>query len=92
MDFYIPYYKLDIELDGKQHRDIEHFKRDVEKSEFLWNDEHIATVRISNEKVRELQRLDIQAIWECVDREKSNKKKCNRKGIITKKGGVVELL
>jgi len=72
MDFYIPYYKLDIELDGKQHRDIEHFKRDVEKSEFLWNDEHIATVRISNEKVRELQRLDIQAIWECVDREKRN--------------------
>ena len=35
MDFYVPYYQLDIEIDGRQHRYEDRYEKDISKADFL---------------------------------------------------------
>lgn len=72
MDFYIPFYNLDIELDGKQHHLVDNLKKDTSKAEFLWRDERIATLRIQNDEVRRMTSVNIEDLWNRVETEKMN--------------------
>lgn len=63
MDFYMPYYQLDIEIDGRQHRYEDRYEKDILKADFLWKD-RIATIHISNEEVWSLDKIDIKQLWE----------------------------
>ncbi len=63
MDFYVPYYQLDIEIDGRQHRYEDRYEKDISKTDFLWKD-RIATIHISNKEVWSLDKIDIKQLWE----------------------------
>lgn len=63
MDFYVPYYQLDIEIDGRQHRYEDRYEKDISKADFLWKD-RIATIHISNKEVWSLDKIDIKQLWE----------------------------
>lgn len=63
MDFYVPYYQLDIEIDGRQHRNEDRYEKDISKADFLWKD-RIATIHISNKEVWSLDKIDIKQLWE----------------------------
>lgn len=65
MDCYIPYYQLDIEIDGRQHRYVERFDKDTKKADFLWED-RIATIHLTNQEVEEMEDLDMEKLWEKV--------------------------
>ena len=65
MDFYVPYYQLDIEIDGRQHRYKDRFDKDLSKAEFLWND-RIATLRLTNVEVDAMNEIDKESLWEKV--------------------------
>lgn len=70
MDFYIPYYQLDIELDGKEHRYEGRFDKDRTKEKYLWDNERIATVRLSNQEVENMSEVDVDKLWEQVSMSK----------------------
>lgn len=55
MDFYIPYYNIDIEIDGKIH-DVSEKRKGIDKTKtkYLKNQKDILTVRVSNDKVEEM--------------------------------------
>ncbi len=80
MDFYIPYYDIDIELDGKQHRFEDQYDRDVTKAEFLWRNYGIATVRLTNEEVNSMDRIDIDDILSRVPVDRLNQIKRIKRG------------
>ena len=63
MDFYVPYYQLDIEIDGRQHRYEDRYEKDISKADFLWKD-RIATIHILNKEVWSLDKIDIKQLWE----------------------------
>ena len=63
MDFYVPYYQLDIEIDGRQHRYEDRYEKNIAKADFLWKD-RIATIHISNKEVWSLDKIDIKQLWE----------------------------
>ena len=63
MDFYVPYYQLDIEIDGRQHRNEDRYEKDISKADFLWKD-RIATIHISNKEVWSLDKIDIKQLGE----------------------------
>ena len=52
LDFYIAEKRLDIELDGSQHRKEEGFEQDQARDQFL-NSEKIVVKRYSNQEIRE---------------------------------------
>lgn len=54
MDLYVPYYQLDIEIDGHQHRYVERFDKDKGKADFLWKD-RIATLHLTNQEVNMME-------------------------------------
>lgn len=63
MDFYVPYYQLDIKNDGRQHRYEDRYEKDISKADFLWKD-RIATIHILNKEVWSLDKIDIKQLWE----------------------------
>ena len=65
MDFYVPYYQLDIEIDGRQHRYEDRYDKDLFKAEFLWGN-GIATLRLTNAEVNGMESVDIEKLWERV--------------------------
>ncbi len=65
MDFYVPYYSLDIEIDGRQHRFEDRLDKDISKKDFLWND-RIATLRLPNEEVAKMKDIDMTELFERV--------------------------
>jgi len=52
LDFYCPYEKLNIELDGQQHFEDEGFEKDNERDEYL-KSLNIKTLRFENKQVFE---------------------------------------
>lgn len=68
MDCYIPYYQLDIEIDGRQHRYVDRFDKDKDKAFFLWED-RIATIHLTNQEVEKMEKLDIDNLLERVPEE-----------------------
>lgn len=68
MDCYIPYYQLDIEIDGRQHRYVDRFDKDKDKAFFLWED-RIATIHLTNQEVEKMEKLDIDNLLEKVPEE-----------------------
>ena len=83
MDFFIPYFQLDIEIDGRQHRYEDRFDKDISKTEFLW-DSGIATLRLTNDEVKVMKEIDLEKLWERVPetqrREIETIKKNQREG------------
>lgn len=83
MDFYVPYFQLDIEIDGRQHRFEDQFDKDISKAEFLW-DNRIATLRLTNDEVEVMKEIDLEKLWERVPeiqrREVETIKKNQREG------------
>ena len=83
MDFYIPYFQLHIEIDGRQHRYEDQFDKDISKAEFLWGS-RIATLRLTNDEVDMMKKVDLEKLWgrvpETQRREIETIKKNEREG------------
>ena len=73
MDFYIPYYNIDIEIDGKPHEVSEKQKGiDKTKTRYLKNQKDILTVRVSNDKVEEMYKkrvIDWNVVFHDISKE-----------------------
>jgi hypothetical protein len=73
MDFYIPYYNIDIEIDGKPHEVSEKQKGiDKTKTRYLKNQKDILTVRIPNDKVEEMYKkrvIDWNVVFQDISKE-----------------------
>lgn len=61
-DFYIPYYKIAIEIDGKEHSSGIRHEKDIKKEFFLKKNRNISTIRFSNEECLSLNELSIDDI------------------------------
>lgn len=62
IDFYIPFYKLGIEIDGKEHNTEKQKIKDKKKSNFLLNERGISIYRITNEECLNMKSVDILGI------------------------------
>ena len=73
MDFYIPYYNIDIEIDGKPHEVSEKQKGiDKTKTRYLKNQKDILTVRVPNDKVEEMYKkrvIDWNVVFQDISKE-----------------------
>lgn len=73
MDFYIPYYNIDIEIDGKPHEVSEKQKGiDKTKTRYLKNQKDILTVRVPNDKVEEMYKsraIDWNVVFQDITQE-----------------------
>ena len=65
MDLYVPYYQLDIEVDGRQHRIEDRYDKDIKKADFLWED-RIATLHLTNQEVNMMEQIDMDNLLERV--------------------------
>lgn len=78
MDFYIPYYNIDIEIDGKPHEVSEKQKGiDKTKTRYLKNQKDILTVRVPNDKVEEMYKKRM-IDWNVVFQDISKKELIDR--------------
>ena len=73
MDFYIPYYNIDIEIDGKIH-DVSKKRKGIDKTKtkYLKNQKDILTVRVSNDKVEEMYKkrvIDWNVVFQDISKE-----------------------
>jgi very-short-patch-repair endonuclease len=73
MDFYIPYYNIDIEIDGKIH-DVSKRRKGIDKTKtkYLKNQKDILTVRVSNDKVEEMYKkrvIDWNVVFQDISKE-----------------------
>ena len=74
MDFYIPYYGIDIEIDGIEHTVSQKRKKmDLVKEKYFEEEKNITTLRISNKSVCEMSKkgeLDWNAVFSSLPNEK----------------------
>lgn len=75
-DFYIPYYRLYIEIDGKEHNLPEKVLIDNEKKALV-RDNHYYLVRFTNEEVLDLDAIDIMEIIDKLCQQMANPKNPN---------------
>ena len=73
MDFYIPYYNIDIEIDGKIH-DVSKKRKGIDKTKtkYLKNQKDILTVRVSNDRVEEMYQkrvIDWNVVFQDISKE-----------------------
>ena len=66
VDFYIPKFKLGIEIDGKEHNTTKHKIRDRLKSKFLDEQRGIFTYRITNEQCLLMNSINVPQIYQHV--------------------------
>lgn len=62
VDFYIPRFKLAIEIDGKEHKSQKGKYRDALKTKFLSDERNVYTYRITNEDCLSMNSIDILSI------------------------------
>lgn len=70
IDFYIPFFRLGIEIDGKEHNTKEHKIKDKKKESFLSEKRGIDIYRITNEECMKMQSIDVVDIVKKVKRTK----------------------
>ena len=75
IDFYIPLFKLGIEIDGKEHRNKENHDKDLKKEKFLSEDRGISIYRITNEECLKMDSVDILKILREVRKNESDAEK-----------------
>lgn len=75
IDFYIPLFKLGIEIDGKEHRNKENHDKDLKKEKFLSEDRRISIYRITNEDCLKMDSVDILKILREVRKNESDAEK-----------------
>lgn len=66
IDFYLPCFKLGIEIDGVEHNNKANHARDVRKENFLNEERNIKIYRITNEECLKMTSVDIPQILEKV--------------------------
>lgn len=62
IDFYIPCYRLGIEIDGKEHNTRKHKAKDKRKDNFLSEERGIDIYRITNEDCLKMRSVDVLGI------------------------------
>lgn len=62
IDFYIPCYRLGIEIDGKEHNTRKHKAKDKRKDNFLSEERGIDIYRITNEECLKMRSVDVLGI------------------------------
>lgn len=73
VDFFIPFYNIAIEIDGKEHQTKKGKYRDEVKADFLLHKRGVKTYRITNEQCMEMTSVNIDEINEKVwDKDKIN--------------------
>lgn len=63
IDFYLPIYKIGIEIDGIEHRYGERKEKDIEKDKFLEKSRNIKIVRISNKQCLSMDKINIVELY-----------------------------
>lgn len=74
IDFYIPFYNIAIEIDGKEHSLKWRAEMDKRKTAFLKYDRHITTIRYTNEECLSMSAISIREITKKAGINIENKK------------------
>lgn len=59
IDFYIPFYKIGIEIDGKEHKYGKRKEKDIKKENFLKEERNITTIRYTNTECLHMNAISI---------------------------------
>lgn len=59
IDFYIPFYKIGIEIDGEEHKYGKRKEKDIKKENFLKEERNITTIRYTNNECLSMKYISI---------------------------------
>lgn len=73
IDFYIPFYKIAIEIDGKEHSYGKRKQKDIKKECFLKDCRNISTIRFTNEECLSMESISVVDIVKKANKVSVNK-------------------
>lgn len=79
IDFFIPLYKIAIEIDGKEHNSKARKEKDERKTNFLKKDRKIVTIRYTNEECLKMDSISIIDIVKKAGKNRSSEKEIEYK-------------